>query len=202
MGEDLSSLGPETPPTAIFEKDQSGTAENCSEKLEYERLCEHFFVGSGFSDLPGADAPRRDIGLKAGAPRSKQFPTMVELEAFLSRIPERHGRVDVVELFGGVGGVLKVLVRRGFKGGENFDLVCGWNLLNPEHFRAFIRYVEKYRPAIVIVAPPCTAFSVLLHCFGQLIKHLDKVKKSWPAPCRNSRGHSVQTDGRWKTLHL
>ena len=55
-----------------------------------------------------------------------------EFVAHLSR-PELPGTVDVMELFGGDGGVGKLCSRRRPRRGENVDLVIGYDLTNEEH---------------------------------------------------------------------
>ena len=47
-----------------------------------------------------------------------------------SRLRRRHP-ADALEPFGGQGGVMKLCVRRGLRGGGNVDLTTNWNLLDP-----------------------------------------------------------------------
>ena len=78
---------------------------------------------------------------------------------------------------GGMGGVLKVTISRNLVGGENFDLRCNWNLLDPSHKKAFWHYLEREKPKVIVMAPPCTAFNAL----AQLFKHRQykKYLKNW-----------------------
>ena len=88
------------------------------------------------------------------------------LSEYLEALPAQTGQVDCVELFGGAGGVIKVLISRKFKCGKNFDLLTGWDLSKPSHAEAFSAYVNRYRPIVVVMAPPCTLFNELARLFG------------------------------------
>ena len=72
-----------------------------------------------------------------------------------------------MELFGGEGGVLRLSVRRGLRGGGNVDLRTHWNLLNPRHLAMFVELHCALRPEVLIMAMPCTGFSELQICFAQ-----------------------------------
>ena len=62
----------------------------------------------------------------------------------------------MAELCGGAGGTGTLLVRRGYKGGPNFDIVCGINLLKKAERNAFLHYLDECRPTILIISTPCT----------------------------------------------
>ena len=38
---------------------------------------------------------------------------------------------DIAELCGGSAGTTRLLLRRGYRGGPNFDIICGCNLTTP-----------------------------------------------------------------------
>ena len=100
---------------------------------------------------------------------------MSQLDFYLKLLPSDAGRkspnghrsVDVVEMCGGMGGVLRMTISRNLVGGENVDLRCNWNLLDPSHNKAFWSYLKSEKPTVVVMAPPCTAFNAL----AQLFKH-------------------------------
>ena len=45
------------------------------------------------------------------------------------------------------------------KGGTSFDLQTGWDLADPAHRRQMWRKLKEEKPLVLIVCPPCTAFS-------------------------------------------
>jgi hypothetical protein len=62
-----------------------------------------------------------------------------------------------MEMFGGAADTSRLLVRRyRAVSGVNFDLTCGFNLLNPKHVQLLFQYVEEFQPVVVVMAPPCT----------------------------------------------
>ena len=65
-----------------------------------------------------------------------------DLDAYMSS-PSRSGRVEVMEVFGGLGGVSKIAIRRKLVTGENFDVVTGTDLTVPANQRSLEEYVRK-----------------------------------------------------------
>ena len=63
---------------------------------------------------------------------------------------------DVAELCGGASGTVKLLVRRGYRSGPNFDLVCGYDLLKKEDRWHFFEYLAHCQPSVLIISTPCT----------------------------------------------
>ena len=53
---------------------------------------------------------------------------MQQLDLYEALLPFNEYCVDVVEVFGGSAGVAKILIRRCFTSGGNWDLIVGWNL--------------------------------------------------------------------------
>ena len=99
-------------------------------------------------------------------------PKMELLEDYLSFFPSGACKVDVMELFGGTAGTTRVLTRRGYVSGGNFDFVTDWNLLNPAHDTALMRTLRRLKPRVVIMAPPCKMLSSLVSCFGKFWRNL------------------------------
>ena len=62
----------------------------------------------------------------------------------------------MAELCGGAGGTGILLVRRGYRGGPNFDIVCGVDLLKPCNKSYFLRYLNECKPTVLIISTPCT----------------------------------------------
>ena len=93
---------------------------------------------------------------------------MTDLLFYADLLPTQAGQIDVVELCGGMGGVLKLSITRGLTTGEKFDLRTNWDLVKAEHHAEFWLYMRKNKPRAVVMAPPCTAFNAL----QRLFKHL------------------------------
>ena len=70
------------------------------------------------------------------------------LEAFSWSGP----RIDVMEIFGGEAGVSRLLIRRHYRVGANYDLVCGYDLSQPTHVQSMWRYIHRHRPSVIIAA--------------------------------------------------
>ena len=66
---------------------------------------------------------------------------------------------DLLEVFGGEAGVTRIAVRKRLVSGGNFDLVTGCNLLDKNQREALFRLIKSLSPLVVIMGPPCTAFS-------------------------------------------
>ena len=80
-----------------------------------------------------------------------------DLESFLMwNSSQKLGFHDVAELCGGAGATGTLLVRRGYSGGPNFDIVCGIDLLKPCNKMYFLKYLDECRPTILIMSTPCT----------------------------------------------
>ena len=69
---------------------------------------------------------------------------------------QHTGFHDVAELCGGAGGTGALLVRRGYRAGPNFDIVCGIDLLKRCNKAQFLKYLDECRPMILIISTPCT----------------------------------------------
>ena len=88
-------------------------------------------------------------------PKAEIFATF---SAAFPALKARQRKPDVVEVFGGNGGVLKMAVGRGLTPGRNFDLVSGVDLSHPKEVALLIEYIAFAEPFCVVLAPPCTAF--------------------------------------------
>ena len=67
--------------------------------------------------------------------------------------------VDVAEIMGGEGRTTQVLIRRGFKAGMNFDCVVGCDLMRKDDEEALYRYLDRYKPKVLVMAPQCTGMA-------------------------------------------
>jgi hypothetical protein len=63
---------------------------------------------------------------------------------------------DIAELCGGEGATVKLLVRRGYRAGPNFDLVCGYDLMTVADRWYFVEYLNHCQPLVLIIGTPCT----------------------------------------------
>lgn len=70
---------------------------------------------------------------------------------------------DFCEIFGGAGGVCKIGIRRGLRGGRNFDLVSNYDLTSKAAVQALRNYVDEFQPRVIVMGPPCTAFGPWAH---------------------------------------
>ena len=64
--------------------------------------------------------------------------------------------------FGGDGGTGTLLVRRGYKGGLNFDIVVGLDLRRREVNKDFMSYLHASKPRVLIISAPGTACADLV----------------------------------------
>ena len=128
------------------------------------------------SEDDGLDSLPKEWRAKEGQPDPRdRGPTsdvryckgIEDVESFVSLFKRHPSCVDVMELFGGEAGVLRLSVRRGLRSGGNIDLVTHWNLLNPRHVKEFEKLHKKLKPEVLIMAMPCTGFSVLQYCFAK-----------------------------------
>ena len=89
---------------------------------------------------------------------------LTELDAFLSHPSHRgtHG-MDVMEVWGGKGGVSKISIRKCLNTGHNFDLVTGADLTKYHNQQMLLKYVRTHQPLVVVMGPPCTAFGNWSH---------------------------------------
>lgn len=81
----------------------------------------------------------------------------------------KKGIHDVAKLCGGAGDTAELLITRGYSGGPNFDILCGFNLLNPHTKYYFLRYLQQCRPNILLISTPCTGmkgFSALIRAIN------------------------------------
>lgn len=78
---------------------------------------------------------------------------------FKDGIPE-HGEVDVMEIYSQPR-VSARASRHGLKPGGSLDLSTGWDLSRPDHQAKALKLIRELRPALVILSPPCTAFSAM-----------------------------------------
>ena len=86
------------------------------------------------------------------------YPDMSSAFHAMSTSHQFSGQHDVCELFGGEGGVSKICFRRGMKTGPCFDVMSGFDLTDAKQIDALWKYLIKFRPRVIICAPPCTSF--------------------------------------------
>ena len=67
----------------------------------------------------------------------------------------------LMEVFGGEEGVTKIAVQMRLPCGKNADLVTGIDLTQPDAQARLRADVNKYKPLVLIGAPPCTALGKL-----------------------------------------
>jgi hypothetical protein len=84
-------------------------------------------------------------------------PAFMEWEAALSYLMKAEGRDAVVELFGGLGKVCILAVRRGMPAGPNYEICAGFDLTCPKQVQQLYAYLKQKRPLVLIAGPPCTS---------------------------------------------
>ena len=77
---------------------------------------------------------------------------------------------DVCEVFSPPR-ILKHTHKLGSRGDLSADLITGWDFKKLEHQADFIFEIERRRPKIIIIEPPCTWFSSLLHANWSKMLH-------------------------------
>ena len=90
-----------------------------------------------------------------------QFGVMTMEEAFVTRssLPVDDG-LDAIELFGGKGQTIMLLAKyHGMKTGINFELLAGIDLQKESDIRFLHAYVDRNKPKVTIMAPPCKGYS-------------------------------------------
>ena len=91
------------------------------------------------------------------SPAVNTFDTLTSALCFL-QITANVGQDDLVEVFGGEGGVTRLAIKRKLKSGGNLDLVSGCDLSKQSDIQTLLKYLRKAKPLVVVLAPPCTAF--------------------------------------------
>ena len=71
---------------------------------------------------------------------------------------QKKVHLDIVELFGGEGGTTKMGIKLSLRGGINFDITTGFDLMNKADVTFLWAYLSWQTPKCVAMAPPCTAF--------------------------------------------
>ena len=106
-------------------------------------------------------------------------------------------QVDVAEIFSPPR-VTAEAANWGFRTGESMDLTTGWNFNFPADRQRAWKYLEEYKPKLVIGSPCCTAFSQL----QQLNPDTAEKRRKWKEGCRHIRFmtqiYAYQMEaGRW-----
>ena len=89
---------------------------------------------------------------------SKQRKAIVE--AFNSQAVVKGGRKNICEVFSPPR-VVEQAKKFGFGRGTSFDLETGWDLSNEEDVKMMWMKPEEESPLLIVICPPCTAFSRL-----------------------------------------
>lgn len=94
-----------------------------------------------------------------GKPVNSSLVPFEELHTFLAQKSCSLSKFDVIEIFGGMGGVTRMAIRTKLKTGGNVDLITGTDLTYPAEARTFFRFLDDWKPEVVVLGPPCTAFA-------------------------------------------
>ncbi|CAK0813698.1 unnamed protein product, partial [Prorocentrum cordatum] len=85
------------------------------------------------------------------------FSSVKDMDTHMNLYYGHLQRDDVAELCGGASGTTRLLVRRGHRGGPNFDLICDCNLMTHEGQRQFWEYLYHGKPLVLLISTPCTS---------------------------------------------
>ena len=86
----------------------------------------------------------------------------------------------------------------GLKTGEAMDLTTGWDFSQDEHKERALKYIDEYKPKLIIGSPMCTMFSQLQRLSGWN----DEKQRRWREDTRHlkfmAQVYRIQaTQGRW-----
>ena len=111
-------------------------------------------------------------------------PSHPSLAACLAAAAEHQGAaLDLIEICGGEARPTSIALRKGLRGGDNFDLVTGCDL-NDEHNQSLVlSYIRQSRPAVILMGPTCCPFGPM----ANLVKHMRP--DSWMRSLRKARPH-------------
>ena len=107
------------------------------------------------------------------ATASVSLETLVKhVDAFYQANPRR---IHVCEMFGGEDQTSRLCAKLfGLQSGVNFEIKYGFNLNNTVDKQDLINYLNKYKPDVVVMAPPCKGFGPWVHL--NKVIHPDAVK--------------------------
>ena len=114
---------------------------------------------------------------------------------------QRQGFHDIAELCGGAGDTAELLIKRGYSGGPNFDIICGIDLLKPQNKAYFLRYLEECKPRILLISTPCTGMKGVQRSqpCGQS-RGLGALPEDLSTSGELGRHRSHGADARWQAL--
>ena len=110
-----------------------------------EGLCMHWLKGSEWT----------------GTYFSTSVITVHTIDELMYYLDKFEDGMDLVELCGGEGRTSTIAIRRHLSVGENFDLVCNWDLNDPHDQQKVRSYFRKFRPLVAIMGPTCKPFGKL-----------------------------------------
>ena len=104
------------------------------------------------------DSDTETVDTEGTEPEKIYLNGMHELFAFIAQEDYNTGNMHIMEVYGGYGGVTRLAIRRGLVVGKNFDIALGVDLLKPGEQEKLLHYVRTFKPQVVVMGPPCTAF--------------------------------------------
>ena len=100
-----------------------------------------------------------------GVSRNGKFVALSELHSHFVNMEQNSNRkLDLLEVFGGEAGVSRIAIRKRLQTGKNIDVVTGTDLTDPAEARKLLKFLDDWRPEVIILGPPCTAFSAWSKC--------------------------------------
>jgi hypothetical protein len=132
------------------------------EEIGYDDFNLHYLLGSEVDE--------------AGPQFSGRHPnaTFVQFEYFLSHMQKLPAGVDVMEIFGGEGGVSRIAARRRLRTGKVIDVITGHAFTKPHIVEKMLRTINVLKPLIIIGGPPSARLQlagVMLEVMKRQIKN-------------------------------
>ena len=179
VGDDLSSINITSGEarTVLSQMTLDRTMEELEDKL-YEQMSQtHFAKDTNSHDTRGIVMSSFVTTEASFGTNSQYFEQLDDaINHFVSI--RRTGQVHVCELFGGKG-MTSIICSKvyGLRPGENFEIKCGYDLLNESHVRLLHKYLKETQPLVVLMAPPCKGFGPWIHL--NLVINPAAVEEAW-----------------------
>ena len=123
---------------------------------EEDEMIEEFESFSIHFGLNGSDFQPESPEEHATQQRRGKYHYFPRLSEFLDSHLQIGEFDDVAELCGGAAETGALLVRRGYRGGPNFDIIAGFNMRSKGEQDRLYTYMDKCKPNIFILSTPCT----------------------------------------------
>ena len=105
----------------------------------------------------GSEAENEDFLTRF--PASTQRTTDIQqLFTVLKACEPSQSKLDIVEICGGAARTSYIAIRRRLKVGENFDIICGFDINTSKDQKLVEEYFVTYQPLVSVMSPMCRPF--------------------------------------------